>query len=228
MSENEERALFLLARGQVKRDREMIRQLVKIRKSRESEGLTQKEVAARMGSDQGFVSRFESLETNPNLRTIRAYALAVGAEINYEVYPANCASLTQPSTDSAVPGLTTALKCLLPQPCLMLLTTLPLLPRWRCPLHSRLWKHCLIRFLHRDTKRNHTLTNHNHGLSSLFRVYLRVSSVYVRYKNADLDSRIIRLMSTPLATLRTQDEGDIPKEMALIVASPPEKEALSA
>ncbi|WP_175279205.1 helix-turn-helix domain-containing protein, partial [Mobiluncus mulieris] len=77
MSENEERALFLLARGQVKRDREMIRQLVKIRKSRESEGLTQKEVAARMGSDQGFVSRFESLETNPNLRTIRAYALAV-------------------------------------------------------------------------------------------------------------------------------------------------------
>ncbi|WP_279057634.1 helix-turn-helix domain-containing protein, partial [Mobiluncus mulieris] len=66
MSENEERALFLLARGQVKRDREMIRQLVKIRKSRESEGLTQKEVAARMGSDQGFVSRFESLETNPN------------------------------------------------------------------------------------------------------------------------------------------------------------------
>ncbi|EFM46550.1 hypothetical protein HMPREF0580_0805, partial [Mobiluncus mulieris ATCC 35239] len=77
VSENEERALFLLARGQVKRDREMIRQLVKIRKSRESEGLTQKEVAARMGSDQGFVSRFESLETNPNLRTIRAYALAV-------------------------------------------------------------------------------------------------------------------------------------------------------
>ena len=110
VSENEERALFLLARGQVKRDREMIRQLVKIRKSRESEGLTQKEVAARMGSDQGFVSRFESLETNPNLRTIRAYALAVGAEINYEVYPANCASLTQPSTDSAVPGLTTAPK----------------------------------------------------------------------------------------------------------------------
>ncbi|WP_127891483.1 helix-turn-helix domain-containing protein [Mobiluncus mulieris] len=185
MSENEERALFLLARGQVKRDREMIRQLVKIRKSRESEGLTQKEVAARMGSDQGFVSRFESLETNPNLRTIRAYALAVGAEINYEVYPANCASLTQPSTDSAVPGLTTAPKMSPTAAVSDAPDDTPAPAAMAVSLHSRLWKHCLIRFLHRDTKRNHTLTNHNHGLSSLFRVYLRVSSVYVRYKNAD-------------------------------------------
>lgn len=81
----EDERLFLLARGQVKRDRDLIRRLVRIRKTREAEGLTQNEVASRMGTNQSVVSRFENLESNPTLRTIRSYAIAIGAEITYEV-----------------------------------------------------------------------------------------------------------------------------------------------
>lgn len=85
MRNAEDEQLFLLARGQVKRDRDLIRSLVRIRKTRESQGLSQKEVASRMGTDQSVVSRFENLESNPTLRTIRSYAIAIGAEIAYEV-----------------------------------------------------------------------------------------------------------------------------------------------
>lgn len=53
-------------------------QLVKIRNDR---GLTQTDVAEKMGVDKSAVSRFERIDANPRLATIRAYALAIDAII---------------------------------------------------------------------------------------------------------------------------------------------------
>lgn len=80
-----EKEVYALARGQVRRDRELIESLVRIRRAHEQEGLTQKVIAERMGNDQSYISRFENLQVNPNQRTIRAYAIAVGAQIEYRV-----------------------------------------------------------------------------------------------------------------------------------------------
>lgn len=87
MQEPTEKQVYTLARAQVRRDRQLIEALVKIRRSREQDGLTQKVVAERMGNDQSYISRFENLQVNPNQRTIRAYAIAIGAEIEYTVRP---------------------------------------------------------------------------------------------------------------------------------------------
>lgn len=87
MQEPTEKQVYALARGQVRRDRQLIEALVKIRRAREQDGLTQKVVAERMGNDQSYISRFENLQVNPNQRTIRAYAIAIGAEIEYMVRP---------------------------------------------------------------------------------------------------------------------------------------------
>lgn len=56
--------------------------LVKLRQSR---GLTQKEVAKRLGISQQSVSEFEQMDANPSLSTITAYALAIGAELEFKV-----------------------------------------------------------------------------------------------------------------------------------------------
>ena len=87
MQEPTEKQVYTLARAQVRRDRQLIEALVKIRRSREQDGLTQKVVAERMGNDQSYISRFENLQVNPNQRTIRAHAIAIGAEIEYTVRP---------------------------------------------------------------------------------------------------------------------------------------------
>ncbi|WP_295028387.1 helix-turn-helix transcriptional regulator [uncultured Mobiluncus sp.] len=87
MQEPTEKQVYTLARAQVRRDRQLIEALVKIRRAREQDGLTQKVVAERMGNDQSYISRFENLQVNPNQRTIRAYAIAIGAEIEYTVRP---------------------------------------------------------------------------------------------------------------------------------------------
>ncbi len=42
-------------------------------------GLTQEEVAVRMGTTQSTVARLESGKRPPSLRTVQRYALAVGA-----------------------------------------------------------------------------------------------------------------------------------------------------
>lgn len=62
----------------IDRDMRLIETLVAIRKQR---GLTQAEVAERMGRSQPAVSDFERLGGDPHLSTIRRYALAVGAEV---------------------------------------------------------------------------------------------------------------------------------------------------
>jgi DNA-binding transcriptional regulator YiaG len=62
----------------IERDMRLIESLVGIRKRL---GLSQAEVAARMGRSQPAVSDFERLGGDPHLSTIRRYALAVGAEV---------------------------------------------------------------------------------------------------------------------------------------------------
>jgi transcriptional regulator with XRE-family HTH domain len=66
----------------VARDMNLIETLVKIRKSR---GLTQQQVAERMGRSQPAVSDFERIGGDPHLSTIRRYALAIGANVRHGV-----------------------------------------------------------------------------------------------------------------------------------------------
>ena len=54
--------------------------------ARTAVGMTQEDVAARMGTTRSVVSRLESgVHTRPTLRTIQKYAVAVGAPIEIRV-----------------------------------------------------------------------------------------------------------------------------------------------
>ncbi|MFV2195157.1 helix-turn-helix domain-containing protein [Nocardiopsis sp. LOL_012] len=66
----------------VARDMDLIKALVEIRRKR---GLTQQQVAERMGCSQPGVSDFERLGGDPHLSTIRRYALAVGVRVEHTV-----------------------------------------------------------------------------------------------------------------------------------------------
>ncbi|WP_169953777.1 helix-turn-helix domain-containing protein [Microbispora sp. H11081] len=66
----------------IERDMDLIETLVQIRKE---QGLTQADVAERMGRSQPAVSDFERLGGDPHLSTIRRYALAIGAEVHHVV-----------------------------------------------------------------------------------------------------------------------------------------------
>lgn len=61
---------------------ELIENLVKIRKEH---GLSQEDVAYRMGISQPSVADFERYDSNPTLARIRRYALAVGAVMRTSV-----------------------------------------------------------------------------------------------------------------------------------------------
>ncbi|MDE2396166.1 MAG: helix-turn-helix transcriptional regulator [Burkholderiales bacterium] len=52
-------------------------------------GLTQAEVAARMGTDQSTIARLESGKRSPSLRTLQRYAEALGARavVRIELLP---------------------------------------------------------------------------------------------------------------------------------------------
>lgn len=52
---------------------------------RKARGLTQKDVAERMGVSQPAVSEFERYDSNPTLRTLRKYATAVEATLSFAV-----------------------------------------------------------------------------------------------------------------------------------------------
>lgn len=67
-------------------DFEMISALVEIRKSL---GLNQAELAEIMGVTQQAISKFERMDSDPRLSTIRRYAIAVGAIINHNVVKNN-------------------------------------------------------------------------------------------------------------------------------------------
>jgi len=53
---------------------------------RRAAGLSQTEVAARMGTSQSAVARLEAGSTDVRTSTLERYAAAVGAEINWRLY----------------------------------------------------------------------------------------------------------------------------------------------
>ena len=55
--------------------------------ARANAGLTQAEVAERMGTTQSVVARIESGRNPPNLRTLEKYAHAVGTRISVSLVP---------------------------------------------------------------------------------------------------------------------------------------------
>lgn len=71
-----------LADSLVESHDQLLENLVSLRKSH---GLTQSDVAVRMGVSQPTVASFERYDANPTLSTIRRYALAVGASIDHVV-----------------------------------------------------------------------------------------------------------------------------------------------
>ena len=48
-------------------------------------GITQAEMARKLGISQPAVSQFEKLTSTPNLGTVFAYAMALGAKINFSI-----------------------------------------------------------------------------------------------------------------------------------------------
>jgi transcriptional regulator with XRE-family HTH domain len=52
---------------------------------REQSGITQQELAARLGITQSAVSQFESFGGNPRLMTIIAYAQALNLQIDFVI-----------------------------------------------------------------------------------------------------------------------------------------------
>jgi len=75
---------------------DLLTNLVALRKKH---GLTQAEVAERMGVSQPTVAAFERYDANPKLSTIRRYALAVGAGITHDVAD-RCCDTTDAKFDS--------------------------------------------------------------------------------------------------------------------------------
>src|SRR4051794_41964340 len=74
----------------VERDMGLIETLVRTRKQL---GLSQADVAGRMGRSQPSVSDFERIGGDPHLSTIRRYALAIGTEVHHAV----CVTITEQS-----------------------------------------------------------------------------------------------------------------------------------
>lgn len=102
-----EEQVFEWALDQALRDEEVLEALVKIRRSRESLGLTQKAVARIMGTDQANISRLENGRADVRRRTLREYAVAIGAEIHYDVQLADahpCLQVTETSEHRADPS----------------------------------------------------------------------------------------------------------------------------
>jgi transcriptional regulator with XRE-family HTH domain len=61
---------------------DLIRRLIAVRQDR---GLTQDDVAARLGRSQSVVSDFERLGGDPHLSSVYRYATAVGASVDWMV-----------------------------------------------------------------------------------------------------------------------------------------------
>lgn len=82
MIEDSEALIEARAVDAVRTHREMLTELVALR---DRHGLTQHEMAYRMGVSQPTVAAFERYDSNPTLATIRRYAVAVGARFRIEV-----------------------------------------------------------------------------------------------------------------------------------------------
>ncbi|WP_106539951.1 helix-turn-helix domain-containing protein [Haloactinopolyspora alba] len=74
--------------------REDVDLLSELRDRRKASGLTQAEVAERLGVTQETVSAFERLGNDPRLSTVRRYAAAIGVVVRHET------ETFEPSRDS--------------------------------------------------------------------------------------------------------------------------------
>ncbi|MBI0089137.1 helix-turn-helix transcriptional regulator [Bifidobacterium sp. W8113] len=72
------------ARKQIRLDGQLVEQLKTIR---EQQGVSQEDLAFRMGITQPAVSSIESGNTDPKLGTLRRYANALGCVISHHVEP---------------------------------------------------------------------------------------------------------------------------------------------
>ena len=54
-------------------------------RARRDQGLSQTEVAARMGTSQSVVARIESAESDVRLSTVERYAAAVGRRLDWQL-----------------------------------------------------------------------------------------------------------------------------------------------
>jgi transcriptional regulator with XRE-family HTH domain len=70
------------SRDLVREDFDMLDALVDLRRRN---GLTQEQVALKMGRDKSAACRFERLDSDPRLSTIRRYARAIGAFVEHRV-----------------------------------------------------------------------------------------------------------------------------------------------
>jgi len=78
------RTLFPGLQDLAGRRRALIEELVRVR--RES-GLSQTEIAARMGTSQSAVARLEGGELDARLSTVERYAEALGRTVDWQVRP---------------------------------------------------------------------------------------------------------------------------------------------
>lgn len=53
--------------------------------ARRRQGLSQTEIAARMGTSQSAVARFERGDLDPRLSTLERYAQAVGQTVDWQI-----------------------------------------------------------------------------------------------------------------------------------------------
>lgn len=72
--------------------RQLIDQLIQLRKRR---GLTQRQLAERMGTTQAVVSLMERLRRRPRYSMLQRYARACDARINFRLEPENPMSTTE-------------------------------------------------------------------------------------------------------------------------------------
>ena len=79
------------------RERQLLRALAAKRAER---GLSQREVAARMGTSQAAVARLERGEGDPKLSTLARFALALGQQLEWRLVEDGATALTPPPTPS--------------------------------------------------------------------------------------------------------------------------------
>ena len=57
----------------------------RLRRVREENGLTPREVADKLGISEDAIHEIEAPDANPDLNTLRQYALAIGARVEHHV-----------------------------------------------------------------------------------------------------------------------------------------------
>jgi transcriptional regulator with XRE-family HTH domain len=82
MAPRSRRTSFPGLQGLVERRRELIEELVR---ARQQSGLSQTEIAVRMGTSQSAVARLESGGLDVRLSTLERYAGAIGRTVDWQV-----------------------------------------------------------------------------------------------------------------------------------------------